>query len=88
MFLLRLHISISILLLLMGEGTSIVFRNLVIKNGWEISKGVKRIINFAKRCFMYFIPLLNLMTVTVIFIQLVFKKEDFDDCVKSIGNNK
>lgn len=88
MWLLRLHIAISILLLLTGEGTAIVLRGLIIKNEWEVSRGIKRIINFIKRCFMYFIPLLNLMTVTVIFIQLVFKKEDFDDCVKSIGNNK
>lgn len=88
MWLLRLHIAISILLLLAGEGTSIVFRKLIIKNGWEVSKGIKRIINFIKRFFIYFIPLVNLIIVMAIFLQLFLGKEDFDSWVKSRSNNR
>lgn len=79
MFLLRLHISISILLLLTGEGISIVLRELVIKNGWKVSKGIEGIVKLIKWCPIYFIPLINLMAVLATFIQLTIKKEDFDN---------
>lgn len=82
MLLLRLHIAISILLLLTGEGTFFVLRKMVIDNGWEVSKGIRRIIHFIKRCLMYFIPLLNFLAVIATYILIFIKKEDFDNWVK------
>jgi hypothetical protein len=79
MWLLRLHIAISILLLLTGEGTNIIFRSLIIKNGWEVSRGFKRIINFIKRFFMYFIPFINVLTTIAEFIRVFVPKEKYDD---------
>lgn len=82
MWLLRLHIAISILLLLTGEGAFIVFRKIVIDNGWEVSKGIKRIICFIKRCLMYFIPLINFLIIITTLIMIFVKKEKYEKEIK------
>lgn len=75
MWLLQLHISISILCLLTVVGFIKLFKGTIKENGY-ISDGKKK--SFFKLIWVFSIPVLNIMMVIVVFIMLSTKKQDFD----------
>lgn len=76
MWLLHLHVAISILCLLIVDGFSIICRDSIKENGWTPEKKtpfIKRILNH----WILFIPFMNFIAVITTFLMISMKKEDF-----------
>ena len=76
MWLLHLHVAISILCLLIVDGFSIIGREAIKENGWIPEKKTpffKRILNH----WILFIPFMNFIAVITTFLMISMKKEDF-----------
>ena len=72
MFLLKFHFSFSILCLLTFIGFRTVFHDLIIKNGYKKSEKRK-----LSGYLIFFIPILNIISVFVLFLMIAYKEEDF-----------
>ena len=87
MWLLKLHIAISILCLLTCDGFQILCKQGIEENGWKSEKKnslFKRIINH----WIYFIPLMNFITVIATFMTIAVKKTEYDDFAKKQEDRK
>lgn len=84
MFLLRLHISISMLLLIMGEGTRFICKTTIKKNGYLVHRGIlNAVINSIVRLLMYFIPGINVLTVIAIYLMIIYSRDEMDQKFKN-----
>lgn len=72
MWLLKLHFAISILCWLTFLGFRTIFKETIKENGYEISKKPKAI------HWIFFIPILNIATVLVLFVEITITKQDLD----------
>lgn len=75
MWLLKLHFSISVLCLLTFLGFRVVYKEQVKDNGYVPDKKRKKGISFY---FIFFVPILNIISVIVILMMIAMKKEDLE----------
>lgn len=72
MWLLKLHFSISVLCLLTFLGFRMISRDQIKENGYG---GVnKKMLAY----FIFFVPVLNILSVFVLLMMIAMKKEDFE----------
>lgn len=75
MWLLKLHFSISVLCLMTFLGFRMVYKEQVKENGYVPNeKKKKRISSY----FIFFVPILNILSVFVILMMIAMKKEDLE----------
>ena len=86
MWLLRLHIAVSILCLLTCDGFCILCKQGIEENGWKTEKKslFKRIINH----WIYFIPLMNFIAVIATFMMISVKKTKYEEFAKKQEGKK
>ena len=87
MWLLKFHIAFSILCLLTADGFAVICKDGIKENGWfsEKKKNIfKRIINH----WVYFIPIMNLITVIATFMLITVKKTKWDEFSKTQEEKK
>lgn len=72
MWLLKLHVSFSILCMLTFWGFRKVFKEVIEKNGWKGNQKKK----FVYAIWIFFIPVLNLLCVAVLFMMILTENED------------
>lgn len=75
MWLLKLHFSISVLCMLTFLGFRAVYKELIKDNGWGNENKRKKSI-FAS--FIFFVPIMNVLSVILLFMMISVKKKDFD----------
>lgn len=75
MWLLKLHFSISVLCLLTFLGFRMVYKEQVKENGYIPSEKKKKSPTFY---FIFFVPVLNILSVFVLLMMIAMKKEDFE----------
>lgn len=76
MWLLKLHFSISVLCMLTFIGFRAVYRQQIKENGWiDEQKKKKKSIFFY---FVFFVPIMNFLSVIILFMMIGMKKRDFD----------
>lgn len=78
MWLLKLHIAVSILCLLTFYGFKIVFKEVLEQNGYLKDK--KK--NTKAGPWLFFIPFLNVTIVLILFVMIGMTKEDFDKWIE------
>ena len=81
MWLLELHIAISVLCLITFTGFSRIFRDKILSNGW-IDGEIKK--SGIKRWLIFFVPLLNLLMITVLFVMIIKTKQEVDEMTKEV----
>ena len=86
MWLLKLHIAISVLCLLTCDGFCILGKQMIEDNGWKAEKKglFKRILNH----WIYFIPLMNFIAVIATFMMLTVKKTKYEEFAKKQEEKK
>lgn len=84
MWLLKLHISFSVLCMLTFLGFQKICREVIAKNGWSGNKKKKPIV---LSLWIFFIPILNILCVILLFVMIGVKKEDWD-IVEAEGERK
>lgn len=72
MWLLKLHLAVSILCWLTFMGFRTVFKDTIIKNGYQSSEKKKKV------HWIFFIPLLNVGVVLVLLVMISMTKENLD----------
>lgn len=83
MWLLKVHFSISILCLLTFIGFRKVFNDLIKQNGY-LNENTKRSNILAY--FIFFTPILNVLSLIVLFIMISTKKSDLDKKIEELKN--
>lgn len=73
MWLLKLHFSISVLCLLTFLGFRMISREQIKKNGYGSTN--KKISAY----FIFFVPILNILSVIVLLMMIAMKKEDLEN---------
>ncbi len=86
MWLLKLHFSISVLCMLTGIGFRTVYRQQIKDNGWIDGGKVKKKSIFGY--FMFFVPIMNILTVILMFVMIGMKKNDFDKMCEDAKSNE
>lgn len=72
MWLLKLHFSISVLCLLTFLGFRMVYKEQIMKNGYIPKR--KRALGY----YIFFAPILNILSAIVLLMMIAMKKEDFE----------
>ena len=81
MWLIRLHIAISILCLITFLGFVKVFKETIRNNGWLLEKKKKvKLVAWL----VFFVPIMNIMMVLVVFLTIGMKKADFEELTRKI----
>lgn len=81
MWLIRLHIAISILCLITFLGFGKVFKETIRNNGWLLDKKEKvKLVAWL----VFFVPIMNILMVLVMFLTIGMKKADFEELTKEI----
>ena len=75
MWLLKLHFSISVLCLITFFGFRAVYKELIKDNGWGSGYKKKKSICAS---FIFFVPIMNVLSVILLFMMISVKKKDFD----------
>lgn len=78
MWLLELHIAVSVLCIVTFYGFVKVYKEQLKENGWlnnDKKKGVSKYI-------IFFVPLMNVLSVILLFVMIVTKKEDLENIRK------
>lgn len=75
MWLLKLHFSISVLCLMTFLGFRMVYKEQVKENGYVPDEKKKKGLSFY---FIFFVPILNILSVFVLLMMIAMKKEDFE----------
>lgn len=75
MWLLKLHFSISMLCLITFLGFRAVYKQQIKENGWESEDKKKKIVG---TIFIFFVPIMNVLSVILLFMMIAVKKNDFD----------
>lgn len=75
MWLLKLHFAISILCLITFIGFSKVFKEQIKENGWKDDNDKKK--GKITGYLIFFVPIMNIISVPLIFLMIGMKKEDF-----------
>lgn len=78
MWLLELHLAVSVLCIITFYGFVKVYKEQLKENGWlnsEIKKGVSKYI-------IFFVPLMNVLSVLLLLVMIITKKEDLEDMRK------
>lgn len=76
MWLLELHLVISVLCIITFIGFAKAYKEKIKENGW-LSDGKKEV-TISKHV-AFFVPLMNILLVMVVFMMIVMKKEDFEN---------
>ena len=84
MWLLKLHIAISILCLLTFYGFKTILKEVLEQHGYL--KGEKK--NKKAGPWVFFIPILNVTLVLILFVMLTMTKEDFDKWIEDHKKKK
>ena len=84
MWLLKLHLAVSILCLLTHVGFRTVCKDLLVDNGYMKKDSKLKWKNF----WMYFIPILNVALVLVLFISITMTKKELDEWIESVKKKK
>lgn len=79
MWLIRLHIAISILCLITFVGFKSVFKESIRNNGWLSEKKKKNVFAWL----VFFVPIMNILMILAVFMMIGMKKADFDELVKA-----
>lgn len=79
MWLLKFHLAFSILCLITFLGFRMVFRQQIINNGWADGEKQKRKMN---GYLLFFVPILNVLTVVLYIVMISVKKADYDKFVE------
>lgn len=82
MWLLKLHFSISTLILITFLGFKWACKEQVIKNGWIDGKAKKKRANYLA----FFVPILNIVLLISFFIMVGLTKEEFEKMKGSEDN--
>lgn len=75
MWLLKLHFSISVLCLVTFLGFKAVYKQQIKDNGWGNEDKKKKSIGAT---FIFFVPIMNVLSVILLFMMISVKKKDFD----------
>lgn len=75
MWLLKLHFSISVLCLMTFFGFMAVYKQQIKDNGWGSEDKKKKSIG---AIFIFFVPIMNVLSVILLFMMIDVKKKDFD----------
>lgn len=75
MWLLKLHFSISVLCLITFLGFRAVYKKQIKGNGWGNAEEKKKITG---AIFIFFVPIMNVLSVILLFMMIAVKKKDFD----------
>ena len=75
MWLLKLHFSISVLCLITFLGFRTVYRQQIKDNGWGSED---RKIKNVGAIFIFFVPIMNILSVILLLMMIAVKKKDFD----------
>lgn len=86
MWLLKLHFSISVLCLITFIGFAKVFKENIKENGWKGEGNWKK--NKVFICWIFFIPVMNIVAVLLTFMMIVTKKSEFDRMVEENKKKK
>lgn len=84
MWLLKLHLAISILILITFLGFKWACKEQVIKNGWIDEKKKKKFPNYLP----FFVPFLNVIMLISFFVMVGVTKEEFEKMKEGKGNEK
>lgn len=84
MWLLNLHLAISVLCFITFWGFRITFYDLIKENGWMSGKSKNKTVKF----WAPFIPILNVIFIIVLFIAIFTKKESLDKWVEDRKKEK
>lgn len=86
MWLLKLHFSISVLCLITFIGFWKVCKEQIRENGWieKDKKGKLRISAY----FIFFVPILNVLSDLIVFVTILYKKSDIDKKVEEMKNKQ
>lgn len=75
MWLLEFHVSFSVLCMLAFLGFRKVYQETIEKNGW---KGNQKKRTFISGIWIFFTPILNLLTIGVLFMMILTKNENWE----------
>lgn len=75
MWLLKLHIAISILCFITFYGFAIVCEEQIRKNGWLSEEKKKK---KYKLLLVFLVPIMNFLVITILFLTILVRKEDFE----------
>lgn len=75
MWLLEFHVSFSALCMLTFWGFRKIYQETIEKNGW---KGSQKKRKFVSGIWIFFIPILNLLTIAALFTMILTKNEDWE----------
>ncbi len=79
MWLLRLHFAISVLCLITFLGFRAVYKQQIKDNGWGGDNKKKKSIG---ALFIFFVPIMNIISAILILVMASMKKSDFDKAVE------
>lgn len=79
MWLLKLHFSISVLCLITFLGFRAVYKQQIKDNGWGSEDKKKKSIG---AIFIFFVPIMNIISAILILAMISMKKADFDKAVE------
>lgn len=82
MWILKIHISVSILLILMFKGFKTVFKDQIKENGWLNDKQKSSVFNY----WLFFVPVLRWLLVISLFIMIFCTKNKLDEFQESRKN--
>jgi len=80
MWLLKLHIAVSVLLIITFAGFSRVCKETIRQNGWLSEKRKKSY----EVLLLFFVPIMNVLIVLLLFLMIGMKKEDFEALTNKI----
>ncbi len=75
MWILKIHISVSILLIMMFKGFKTVFKDQIKENGWLNDKQKASVLNY----WLFFVPVLRWFLVISLFIIIFCTKSKLDE---------
>lgn len=80
MWLIRLHIAISILCLITFIGFKSVCKEIIRNNGWLSDKKKKNVFAWL----VFFVPIMNILIVLILFLMIGMKQADFEKLTRKI----
>ena len=75
MWILKIHISVSILLILMFKGFKTVFKDQIEENGWLSDKQKSSVLNY----WLFFVPVLRWFLIISLFIVIFCTKDKLNE---------
>lgn len=80
MWIIKLHIAVSILSLISFYGFFIVCKEQIKKNGWMAEKKKRKLVALLA----FFVPIMNVLMVLLLFVMIGVKQEEFEQLTEYV----